>query len=432
MQKLQTELLVKITITSGPHKGRTELWGKGSYVVGRLANVNLPLSYDLVVSPEHCSVEISNSGCRIRDLGSRAGLALNGKQIQNSQIANGDKLGIGMSELLFEFMSKNALTETIDFSPTMGQNFEKAQKANRSRDNAGLLEIPDYSIVRKVGQGGMGIVYESIHSPSNSRVAIKTIVPAPGTSDKSIRFFQREMIVHSQLDHPNIVRFLESGQHAGQIYLAMEYVDSIDVVALTQSLNPNDRLRIYCGIIGQVLSALDYAHQKKLVHRDVKPQNILVSRDGDRWVAKLADFGLSKNFEQAGLSQMTADNELRGTPAFMPWEQIQNSRYAKPAVDIYATAATLFYFLTGRTPGHTDPSGRSQTVLSALIRQLLGAKQGETIDAEAAAALRDLPKGIGDILNSALAYSPKDRFATAGAMRDALVPFALQVNSKKF
>ena len=131
-----------------------------------------------------------------------------------------------------------------------------------------------------------------------------------------------------------------------------------------------------------------------------RPSNILIVRNGRRLQAKLADFGLAKNFELAGLSQLTADNELRGTPAFMPWEQLRDSRYSKPTVDIYSAAATLVYYLTGQSPGHST-SGSSP------------------LD-----NLGHLPTGLRDVLDKALAAQPKHRYATAAELRHALLPFA--------
>jgi serine/threonine protein kinase len=288
----------------------------------------------------------------------------------------------------------------------------------------GVLDIPGYSLVKKLGQGGMGVVYEATRRDTGERVAIKTIVPAPGTADRSIQLFRREMKLLAQLEHPRIVRFIDSGEHAGQLFLVMDYVECVDLKAAVSPLTPKRRIDVYCGIICQVLEALEYAHQRKLVHRDVKPGNILVSRSGRRLYAKLADFGLAKNFEMAGLSQLTADNELRGTPAFMPWEQLRNSRYAKPAVDIYSIAATLYFYLTGHAPGHTAPQRGPLLGITSIFR---GAGRSAT-DSPAAASACDfssIPEGLAIVLGKALSSEPKQRYATASAMREAIMAYSL-------
>ncbi|MEJ7591091.1 MAG: serine/threonine-protein kinase [Planctomycetaceae bacterium] len=294
----------------------------------------------------------------------------------------------------------------------------------------GFLDIPGYTVRRKLGEGGMGVVYEALRHEQKDRVAIKTIIPAQGTQRRAIDLFQREMTMLSRLEHPHIVRFLGGGEFAGQIYLVMEYVESVDVQTFAAELSSEGRIRLYCGIACQILSALDHAHQQKLVHRDVKPRNILVSREKNRFSAKLADFGLAKNFEQAGLSQLTADNEIRGTPAFMPWEQFQNSRYAKPAVDIYSTAATLFYYLAGKSPGHTNPSGRSTTTLGSFISHFKRSQSDKAQSTEIPEGLSTLPEGLAEVLNRALASAPRHRFPTATAMRESLLPFVRATHHK--
>jgi serine/threonine-protein kinase len=330
-----------------------------------------------------------------------------------------------MSELLVTVSTGEYPEETVignvsdmdSIGPTM------TSESMSVRQTPGLLDIPGYTILRKLGEGGMGIVYEALRAEQNDRVAIKTIIPNKGTPRQAIELFQREMTLLSKLQHPHIVGFLGGGEFAGQIYLVMEYVETVDVQTFAKDLASAERVRLFCGIACQILSALDHAHQQKLVHRDVKPRNILVTRDGKRFAAKLADFGLAKNFEQAGLSQLTADNEIRGTPAFMPWEQFQNSRYAKPAVDLYSTAATLFYYLTGKSPGHTNPSGRSQTTLGSFLSLFARSQSNAAAEVAISTELSDLPSGLAAVLNRALASAPKHRFPSALEMRDALLPF---------
>ncbi len=395
-------LVLRIAVTTGPHAGTTVQWSQpGTYLIGRGSHVQLSLSNDLIVALEHCRVELREHGCVIEDLGSRQGTLVNDRPATRSLIESGDSILVGMSQLVMTLTAFDASESTVlqraRWSPHAATVIGEDPS---SPVEAGVLDIPGYKIVRKLGAGGMGVVYEAIDRRSRERVAIKTMIPVPGAARRAILMFQREMELLAKLQHERIVRFSASGEHAGQIYLVMEYVETIDLPALVAPLTEDRRLTVYCGLICQVLEALDFAHRQKLVHRDVKPRNILVRRDGRRISAKLADFGLAKNFELAGLSQLTADDELRGTLAFMPWEQLRDSRYAKPTVDIYSTAATLVYYLTGQSPGHVASPAQPEPLLA------------------------ELPPGLAGVLAKALAEKPANRYATAAEMRRALLPFA--------
>src|SRR5262249_55913082 len=158
-----------------------------------------------------------------------------------------------------------------------------------------MASLPGYTTIKRLGAGGMGVVYEARRVATDERVAIKTIIPLAGAPRGGILLFLRESELLAKLQHPHVVRFIETREHAGQLFLVMEFVDTIDLSALAQPLPPDRRIALYCGVLCQILDALDHAHQLGLVHRDVKPQNILVSRDGKKITAKLADFGLAKN-----------------------------------------------------------------------------------------------------------------------------------------
>lgn len=392
-------MVVRVSVSGGPHAGMTIAWPPGSYLIGRGAHAQLSLPHDLAASIEHCRLEFTEHGCTVQDLGSRQGTLVNGSRAARSLVESGDVIQVGLSTL-----SLSVATSAVPEATVLRRSrWNDPNATTISDENAApapqLHDIPGYTLGRKLGEGGMGVVYEATRRTSGERVAVKTIVPLAGAGKSAVLLFQREMELLARLDHPRIVRFIESGEHAGQIYLAMEYVETVELTPLIDSMSRSQQVRICCAVICQVLEALAYAHERKLVHRDVKPRNILITRDGSRIFAKLADFGLAKNFELAGLSQLTEDHEIRGTPAFMPWEQFQNSRYVKPAVDIYSTAATLYHFLTGRSPGHTTTG-------------VTGSVDFTTV-----------PEPIAEILHRGLASNPRDRFTTAGEMRAALLPW---------
>lgn len=402
MKQNEGALTVHVAVIEGPHAGSSVKWvGPGSFRIGRGANADLSLPHDLTVSVDHCRVDVTEHGCVVQDLGGRHGTVVNGRSSTRALLQSGDTIGVGMSLLRLTISSERDYEPTLIRRASWSAGGATVAVLAGSAASTHLLDIPGYSIRRKLGQGGMGVVYEATQARDGARVAIKTIAPAPGAGQRAVLLFQREMELLAQLAHPRIVRFLDSGQHAGQIYLVMEYVETIDLPAVVACLSRDKQIAIYTGIICHVLEGLQFAHERKLVHRDVKPGNILVSREGKRLHARLADFGLAKNFEKAGLSQLTADNEIRGTPAFMPWEQLQDSRYAKPSVDIYAAAATLHFYLTGRAPGHTSEFAQNPE-------------------------LSDLPAGLAVILRRALDADPRRRYGTADEMQASLHEFVRQ------
>ena len=115
---------------------------------------------------------------------------------------------------------------------------------------------------------------------------------------------------------------------------------------MLRSLKSAERIRVACGLIGQVLDGLAHAHAAGMIHRDIKPGNILVSQSNNRLKAKLADFGLAKNLKDTGLSRFSGENEVKGTLRYMAPEQIESCRYATPQSDLYSTAATLYTLIS--------------------------------------------------------------------------------------
>lgn len=275
-----------------------------------------------------------------------------------------------------------------------------------------LLAPPGYRLLRELGRGGMGVVYEALHETTDRRMAVKMIIPAVAVAELAMQMFLREASVLSQLAHRHIVRFRELGLANGQVFLAMDYVETVDPRQLLARWPAAQRVRVYCAIACQVMSALEHTHQLGLVHRDIKPTNILVARAGKKLEAKLADFGLAKSYETAGMSGLTQEGEVRGTLAFMAPEQFLDSLYVKPAADLYAVGATLYYYLSGRFPYQFTSIHELRAVLQTHQPTPLGRY------------CPDLPAGLSDVIQCAIAKEPSARFATAAEMRRALLRFA--------
>ncbi len=204
--------------------------------------------------------------------------------------------------------------------------------------------LPQFQIEKLLGRGGMGAVYQGWQPTLERRAAIKLLPAEIAADPEFVARFQREARTLARLQHPGIVAIHDFGQTAeGHLYFVMEYVDGTDLhrVLHTTGLEPAQALEL----IGQVCTALHYAHSQGVIHRDIKPANILLTRDGQ---AKLADFGLARPFHAGDVSALTSTNVVMGTPDYMAPEQRHGP--ADHRADIYALGVMLYEMLTGETP----------------------------------------------------------------------------------
>lgn len=207
--------------------------------------------------------------------------------------------------------------------------------------------LGQYTLEERIGQGGMGTVYRAQHALLRRPTALKVIRSVDLDSATRVRF-EREVQATSQLTHPNTVAIYDYGHAAGGIfYYAMEYLDGITLQELVRSDGPQPQARVL-HILEQVCGSLAEAHAAGLVHRDVKPANIMLCRRGGMYdVVKVLDFGLVKAVD-SGESLLTAANALAGTPHYMAPEYITEPTSADARSDVYAVAAVAFYLLTAR------------------------------------------------------------------------------------
>src|SRR5262249_39890045 len=204
--------------------------------------------------------------------------------------------------------------------------------------------IPNYEIHDKVGQGGIGTVYRGRHNTTGQAVAIK-VIPTSSIKDPTLlRRFEQEFRAAAKLVHPNIIQVLDIGRDENAAYLVMEFVDGISLgERITRAGKlPEDEA---VAIITQAAQALHFAHERGLVHRDVKPDNILLRQDGQ---VKLADFGLVKDLLVDG--NLTDPLAILGTPHFMAPEQCQNPKDVDGRSDVFSLGASLYMALTAALP----------------------------------------------------------------------------------
>ncbi|MBF0344985.1 MAG: protein kinase [Nitrospirae bacterium] len=287
-----------------------------------------------------------------------------------------------------------------------------------------FLEIKGYTIIKELGKGGMGVVYLANNNITGEKVALKVMLAEVAVNEQSRERFLREVEYTKYLKHPNVVQMLDYGSWKGVFYFTLEYCDGGSVDKWMLKLGGKLSIEEALSIILQTLDGLDYAHNleipevkltdgrivtlKGLVHRDIKPSNFFFYGSGQNRLSKIADFGLSKAFDAAGLSGYTRTGSSAGTPVFMSRQQVINFKYSKPEADVWSMAASLYYLLTGRFP-RDFPKGKDPWYIVLQSRPISILKRNPAI-----------PKRLADVIDHALIDQPEITFKTAIELKRAL------------
>jgi serine/threonine protein kinase len=342
-----------------------------------------------------------------------------------------------------------------DVEATLLSEPQRVTAAQTTDDTAGdaLLEIPadvrwdgfpmlgNYRVEQRIGRGGMGTVFRAVHQAMHRPVALKILPAKQMIQHRAVSRFQREMEVVARLDHPNIVRATDAGEIQGVHYLAMELVEGVDLSILCQpaklsfgsglddgasSLDEQVRLETpavrqhrlsvadVCEVIRQAAIGLEHAHQQGLVHRDVKPSNLMLTKEGQ---IKILDLGLALLSKHGSREQreLTSTGQLMGTFDYMAPEQANDSHDVDHRADVYSLGATMFHLLAGQPP---FPAKKYNTPLKLLVA--LATQNAPSI----AEQRDDLPNGLVAVVDRMLARHPGARFESAARVAEALAPFA--------
>jgi serine/threonine-protein kinase len=265
---------------------------------------------------------------------------------------------------------------------------------------ARLHSIGGYRLLRLLGTGGMGAVYLGYDEKEQRQVAVKVLADDLIHSQHFVDRFYREGRVGQLLHHPNIVRALQCGQdeRTGKHYLALEFIDgrnTSDLLIVDGQLGIGDAVHIALD----VSRALEHTHARNIIHRDIKPDNLLLTTSG---VCKLADFGLAKLTNE--VSHLTGTRQVFGTTLYMPYEQAINARYADGRSDIYALGATLYQLVAGQAPF------QGADHLEIIEKKSIGKYEPASVFNPA------IPMVLEGILAKMLARLPRDRYQTASEL----------------
>jgi DNA-binding beta-propeller fold protein YncE/predicted Ser/Thr protein kinase len=264
-------------------------------------------------------------------------------------------------------------------------------------------EFAGYRIDGIAGQGGMGVVYRATQTRLSRTVALKVITPDLASQGDFRERFERESRLAASIDHPNVLPVYEAGEADGRLFIAMRFVEGTDLAALIEREGALDPAR-GARIVAQIGSALDAAHRRGLVHRDVKPANVLVTGE-DEEHAYLADFGVSKS-SQSGQA-LTRTGAVIGTLSYIAPELIQGGS-AGPSSDIYALGCLLFHTVTGTRPFERESEA---AVMFAHLNE----------EPPLASALNPAAAPLDDVIRWAMAKDPAQRPASAGELGRAAV-----------
>jgi len=274
-----------------------------------------------------------------------------------------------------------------------------ATTAMVSMRDQGTLRVGPYILLQKIGQGGMGQVYLARHEMLKRPTAVKLLREDKRDPDLIMRF-EREVQHSSRLKHPNTVRIFDYGKTSeGVFYYAMEYLDGLTLEEVVQRQGWQSVARVLY-ILEQAAKSLREAHNEGLIHRDIKPLNIMTCRFGGEYdVVKVLDFGLVKNLSaDAAVTQVTATTEISGTPMYVPPERVKNPTIVDARVDIYALGATAYYLLTGK------PIFDSASIVDVLVQVV-----SRDVPSVQETSERIIPNQLQQLISRCLAKNPDER-----------------------
>lgn len=386
---------MQLSVTQGPGKGRQFALDPGQvYIVGRSpVRCHCAVGFDPLVSRVHCLLEPGPDRCRVTDLDSKHGTFLGNRRIHTHIASPGDELRIGNT--LFTLIAPSApgrLTAPSNLPP-------------RSKGD----HVGRYRLLSKIATGGMAEVWTADCGPDTETIAIKLIRQEMRGNHQIEQRFQREIRISLSIEHPNIVRFYDLGVQDWDLYIAMELIHGCNAEQLTsywpdQRVPPSEVIKIG----SQVLLALEHAHACGIIHRDIKPGNIMIVGGRCMESVKLTDFGLALHLREKGITTLTQPGTTWCSLPFVAPEQLKDSHNVDARADLFGVGATLYHLLTD----HYVYSGLGpKTPAAAVISSPIVPIRHRAIT---------LPAGLADVIDCSIQSEPDRRFRSAREMRQAL------------
>ena len=502
---------VLLAVIEGPDAGKSFVFSEPRmYMGGRAPDADIHFSdADPYISRRHFLLEIAPPNVYFHDLDEATNSStINDREIPSARLAAGDIIGVGSTKLRISFSFEQSVKKSrcslcgtdfsIDADETADQFCQvcirlteaetvhapriankqvpmsircscgrditdRANSDGRARElNNTVLyccedclppcgqdsgkKIDAYEIIRKLGEGGMGKVYLAWHRPTCRLVAVKEM----NIADRHCApRFAREIRVMKQIVHGNVVRYIDNACDAqtGKPYMVMEYIQQGSLGSLLRKNGGTLPQDLSVRLIIDFLEGLEHIHRLGIVHRDIKPDNILVQKSNSGAVIpKITDFGLAREFEKLGGSSLTRANTALGTIFYMPQEQIRDARSVREPADLYASGVTLYRMLSGRYPFDFPTEEEVERFVqenpehakspSAALRVLMERRNIKNplliILEQEPVPLRsimpDIPAELADIVDRAIEKDPLRRFQSASEMKSRLRVFNNNTN----
>lgn len=463
---------IELMITKGSAVDKVFTFESASSVyVGRSDECTISFT-EKTVSRFHCLFDIVPPAVKVRDFGSLNGTFVNNVLIGKREkglsaeearanpgilidLHNNDTLRLGTdcelkvfvkSDLVCADCGKNiglvpndfvSMPEGTIFCCQCKEKHDKEVKQKKEQEKKGIntpkvvglkpqeniLLFRGYKTIKLLGRGGMGEVWLAENEHSGEICAIKRMLPKSAVVPEAKKLFLREAALAGQLVHNNIVRQYSFENRDDGIFIVMEYCDGGSV---DDQMRKNNRLytvdeALECII--QTLDGLEYAHKAEVVtrlpngkamattgvvHRDFKPSNIFITNQNGMKIFKVADFGLAKSYETAGLSDHTRAGQIAGTPNFMPRQQVIDFRFSKPEVDVWASAASIYFMLTGYVPKQNN---KKDPWLCAVSENAVPIRKRNP----------SIPVKLARVIDEALIDNPSIPFKSAKAFQNELL-----------